>query len=60
MTGALPTRVDNALYQCITHVDLENLFLDISFEMRIEIRSIPICVDLDNGGSALRITHPYP
>ena len=45
---------------CLTHIDLENLFLDKSFGMRLEIGSIPIFVDLDIEGSTLRIIHPYP
>jgi len=28
--------------------------------MRFEMGSIPSLVDLDNGGSTLRIIHPYP
>ena len=59
-TGGLPTHVDNTLYVCLTRVDLEYLFLEKSFVMRLEIGSIPILVDLDIEGSALRITHPYP
>ena len=60
MPGGLPTRVDNALYACLTRIDLEHLFLEISFGMRFEMGSIPILVDLDNKGLVIRITHPYP
>ena len=56
----MPTRVDNALYVCLTRIDLEHLFLEKSFGMRFEIGSIPILVDRDIEGSAPRITHPYP
>ena len=59
MLGGFPTCVYNAVYVCLTHGDLEHLFLERSFWMRFEMGSIPILVDLDNGGSALRITHPY-
>ena len=62
MTGGLPTRVDNALNICPTHVDLEGLFLERGFRMRFWMGSIPKFVDLDNEGSTLRIIdpHPYP
>ena len=60
MLGGLPTRIDNALYVCLTRVALEHLFLERSFKMRFEMGSMPILVDLDNEGSALQITHPYP
>jgi len=62
MTGGLPTRIDNALNICPTHVDLEGLFLERGFGMRFWMGSIPKFVDLDNEGSTLRIIdpHPYP
>ena len=59
-TGGLPTHVDNALYTCPTHVDLEGLFLEIGFRMIFWMGSIPKLVDLDNEGSTLRIIHPHP
>jgi hypothetical protein len=59
-TGGFPTRVDNALNICPTHVDLEGLFLERGFEMRFWMGSIPKLVDLDNKGSTLRIIHPHP
>ena len=59
MTGGLPTRVDNALNTCPTHVDLEGLFLERGFGMRFWMGSIPKLVDLDNEGSNLRIIHPH-
>ena len=62
MTGGLPTRIDNALSICPTHVDLEGLFLERGFRMRFWMGSIPKFVDFDNEGSTLRIIdpHPYP
>ena len=60
MTRSLPTRVDNALNTCPTRVDLEDLFLERSFEMRFWMGSIPKLVDLDNEGSTIRIIHPHP
>jgi hypothetical protein len=58
--GGLPTRVDNALNICPTHVDLEGLFLERGFGMRFWMGSIPKFVDLDNQGSTLRILDPNP
>ena len=59
-TGGFPTYIDNALNICPTCVDLEGLFLERGFGMRFWMGSIPILVDLDNEGSALRIIHPHP
>ena len=57
---SLSTRVDNAYCQCITHVDLEILFLARGFEMRLRIGSILDILDLDFKGFALQIISSYP
>ena len=57
---SLPTCIDNACCQCITHIDLEILYLARGFEKGIRIGSIPYILGREFEESTLRIIPSYP